>query len=114
MASIVDDPSQWTSKPKDIFADKVKQSLDQRGWGQIEGAEDATVETGKQVDDGTEHSIRDYHSLRSDMDTLRSHFRGKMRTAERDGDTAAARKWRQLYTYADRSLRGKPMDGGGY
>ncbi len=113
MASIVDDPSQWTSKPKDIFADKVKQSLDQRGWGEIEG-DNEFDDKSPQVDDGTGHDLSDYHMLRSDMDTLRSHFRARMRDAERIGDKPMAQKWKELYTYVDRSLRKKPMDGGSY
>ncbi len=113
MASIVDDPSQWTSKPKDIFADKVKQSLDQRGWGEVDTSVDPS-DRPPQEDDGRQHTIDDYRSLRSRMDDVRAHCRMRARSAKRDGNTKMAEDYKLLENFVDGILRSFPMDGGGY
>ncbi len=111
--SIVDDPSQWTRKPRDIFSDKVKESLDKRGWGEVEGDTPANPEQA-QVDDGRQHSIHDYHKLRSNMDDIRTYCRSRARTYERSGNTTEAKVWRDLEKFVDARLKDKPMDGGAF
>jgi hypothetical protein len=106
MASIVDDPSSWTSKPKDIFGDKVKDSLDQRGWGKVDGTSPG--------DPSAMHSLTDYQSLRSALDTVRSYMRNQARKADTRGESQSAKHMRDIAEFAHNTLESHPKDGGHY
>lgn len=111
--SIADNPSSWTSKPKDNFGSKVKDSLDKRGWGEVDTSIDPSDKPA-QEDDGRQHTIDDYRSMRSRLDDVRSHCRMRARMHERNNSTREAKEWKDLEQFVDGILRGYPMDGGTY
>lgn len=105
--SIADDPSSWTSKPKDMFGDKVKQSLDNRGWGSV----DTSVGDPLLPSQGGGHSLADYKLLRRAVHDIASYAENEAKLAKGRGEALSAGEFDNIAHYLRTRLSSTPKDG---